>query len=241
MKLLYILSAIVTIFSRCTANIYDGATLNTNKACQLYKQYINTTDIGTAGAAYIDSGSALYNNSAQAYWYFVSFLYGRCSDIIPRSSKCWQHASCILSLGSIADVVRIVDIIASTKATFSSRSGGHDCNKGHSSVNQSGLIIDMAGFNFVSVAAAKQSVQVGVGDRWGAVYDTLRGTGVSVNGAKSPNPGVGGQTLGGGVGWFINYTGVTAASVIAAEVFLANSTVVKASENSNKELLWALK
>lgn len=137
--------------------------------------------------------------------------------------------------------MRVITIVTFTQATFSIRSGGHDFNVNHSNVGQSGILVDMTNFNNISLSADKSAVTVGVGVRWGTVYQALNGTGVSVNGGRSPNPGVGGQTLGGGIGWFSNLAGVTASSVIAAEVVLANSSVVQANEASNQELLWGLR
>lgn len=134
-------------------------------------------------------------------------------------------------------------IITFTQTTFTVRSGGHDFNVNHSSVDQTGILVDMTKLNSISLSADKSAVTVGVGAHWGAVYQALNGTGVSVNGARSPNPGIGGQTLGGGIGWFTNLAGGTAASVIAAEVVLADSSVVQANEGSgsNLNLLWALR
>lgn len=132
-------------------------------------------------------------------------------------------------------------IVRFTQTRFSIRSGGHDFNVNHSNTNQDGILINMANFNTISLSADKQSLTVGVGSCWGDVYNALNGTGVSVNGARSPNPAVGGQTLGGGIGWFTNQAGVTAASVEAAEVVLANSSVVQATEKVNPDLLWALR
>ncbi len=47
--------------------------------------------------------------------------------------------------------------------------------------------------------------------------------------------------MGGGIGWFSNLAGVCSASVIAAEVVLANSSIVYANSETNPDLLWALK
>lgn len=132
-------------------------------------------------------------------------------------------------------------IITSTQAKFSVRSGGHDFNVNHSDIGSTGVLIDMVHLNSISLSADKSNVTIGTGAQWGAVYQALNGTGVSVNGGKSPNPGIGGQTLGGGHGWLTDLAGVTAASVIAAEVVVANATVVQATESYNSELLWALK
>ena len=133
-----------------------------------------------------------------------------------------------------------MNIIAFTQSTFSIRSGGHDFNVNHSSVGQAGVLIDMINFNQTTLSTDKKTMTIGVGARWGDVYQALNGSGVSVNGARSPNPAVGGQTLGGGIGWFSNLVGVCAASVVALEVVLANSSIIRADNETNSGLLWAL-
>ncbi|KAL9051001.1 MAG: hypothetical protein Q9162_006296 [Coniocarpon cinnabarinum] len=158
-----------------------------------------------------------------------------------RSSNCWQHASCVIVPQTIQQVAQVLKIVRDNDSKFSIRSGGHDFNVNHSNVGKSGVLIDMVDFNHVSLSSDKQTVTVGVGTRWNAVYNTLKGTGLSVNGGRSPNPGVGGQMLGGGIGWFSNVAGPSAASIVAAEVVLPNSTVVQADSVQNPELLWALK
>ena len=132
-------------------------------------------------------------------------------------------------------------IVAFTRSTFSVRSGGHDFNINHSSVGRAGILVDMVNFNQTTLSVDKKTMTVGVGARWGDVYSALNGSGVSVNGARSPNPGVGGQTLGGGIGWLSNLAGACAASVVAAEVVLANSSIVQADSETKADLLWALK
>lgn len=158
-----------------------------------------------------------------------------------RSNNCWQNSSCIVSPESAEDVAKVMEIITFAHSTYSIRSGGHDFNINHSSVGHAGILIDLVNLNQIRLSIDKKSITVGVGARWGDVYQTLNGSGVSVNGARSPNPGVGGQTLGGGIGWFSNLAGVCAASVIAAEVVLANSSIVRADNTNNSDLLWALK
>lgn len=132
-------------------------------------------------------------------------------------------------------------IITLTQSTFSVRSGGHGFNVNHSSVSETGILVDMVNFNQTTLSSDKENIVVGVGARWGDVYQALTGSGVSVNGARSPNPAVGGQTLGGGIGWLTNPAGVCAASVVAANVVLANSSIVQADNKTNSELLWVLK
>lgn len=215
------------------------------EACRLSHIFLSNSSLGSdIIPQYISPQSATYTNRTQIHWCVFDTKSSSppnshfCSH---RSNNCWQNSSCIVSPTNTQELVRIMAIIRSTQATFSVRSGGHDFNINHSSVDQSGILIDMVNFNRISLSLDKSTLTAGVGARWGAVYRALNGTGVSVNGAKSPNPGVGGQTLGGGNGWFSNLAGATAASVAAAEIVLANSSVVKANEESNRELFWALR
>ncbi|KAI1423464.1 FAD-binding domain-containing protein [Xylaria sp. FL1777] len=174
---------------------------------------------------YIGPQSSTYIASTQSYW----------------SDNCWQRPACIFSPADVDDVAKALAIITSTQATFSVRSGGHNFNIGHSSVGQEGLLIDLVNLNKISLDKEKTQVTVGAGSRWGHVHETLSGSGVSVNGGRSPDPGVGGQTLGGGIGWLTSIAGATAASLIEAQVVLANSTVIHVSEKQHPDLIWALR
>ena len=136
---------------------------------------------------------------------------------------------------------RLLAIINFTQSRFSIRSGGHDFNVNHSSVGSTGLVIDTIHLNQITLAADKKTVTLGVGAQWGDVYKALNGSGVSVNGARSPNPGVGGQTLGGGIGWLSTIAGTCAASVVGVDVVLANGTLVHADGSMNSDLLWAVR
>lgn len=174
---------------------------------------------------FVDPSSPVYASRTISHW----------------SDNCWQNASCIISPSKAQEVAQLLAIVAATNATFSIRSGGHDFNVGHSSVGMQGLLIDMVNFDSISLHPDKSAVTVGPGVRWGAVYDSLNGTGVSVNGARSPNPAVAGQTLGGGIGWLTGKAGPTAASLVAADVVLANGSILSADETHNSDLLWALR
>lgn len=105
--------------------------------------------------------------------------------IIPRSSNNWQNASCIVSPWDAGDVARVLSIITSTQAPFSIRSGGHDFNKNHSTV-EDGVIIDMVNFNDISLSSDKTSITVGAGTRWGAVYQAREYLPIRVLGSPYP-------------------------------------------------------
>ncbi|KAK5988324.1 Prosolanapyrone-II oxidase-like protein [Cladobotryum mycophilum] len=161
-------------------------------------------------------------------------------DAVSESNNCWQNASCIVSPSTSEDIAKLIGIITLTQSPFSVRGGGHNFSVNHSSVDASGVLIDMVSFKAIFLSPDKSTVTVGAGAVWGDVYKALQGKGVSVNGARSPNPGIIGQTLGGGFGWFNSIAGVTAASVVGAEIVLANTSVTRVGQ-SHRDLLWALR
>ncbi|MCJ1446306.1 MAG: hypothetical protein MMC23_006811 [Stictis urceolatum] len=204
---------------------------------EAYQQYSESTAIGRAQLAcalahrflniksFFAPSSPLYTNRTRVNW----------------SENCWQNASCFVSPGDAAEVSRLLHILSATQSKFSVRSGGHDFNINHSSVGSTGIVIDTSRLSQITLAADKKTATLGVGAHWGEVYKALNGSGVSVNGARSPNPGVGGQTLGGGVGWLSPTAGVCAASVVGVDVVLANGTRVYADSSTKSDLLWAVR
>jgi len=138
-------------------------------------------------------------------------------------------------------VSRAIKIVNFTKSKFATRGGGHDFNAKHSGVDAQGVLIDLVNYKKVTIASDKKSVTAEGGARWGDVHFALNNTGISANGGRSPTPGIGGQTIGGGFGWFTSQEGTTATTVISAEVVLGNGTVVKADAKTNSELFWAIR
>lgn len=66
------------------------------------------------------------------------------------------------------------------------------------------VLISLAQLNEISYDAEKQTVDIGPGNTWGAVYDALAPAGVTVVGARHPGVGVGGSTLHGGYSYHSN-------------------------------------
>ena len=98
---------------------------------------------------------------------------------------------------SAAEVSKALTIVRFFQTKFSVRSGGHSPNPGWSSVNDTGILIDLQRINQFAISADKSVVSLGPGLRWGDVYDALDPYGVSVIGGRIPHVGVGGLILGG--------------------------------------------
>ena len=102
------------------------------------------------------------------------------------------------------------------------------------------LVIDLAAFSDIEVLEGGL-VRIGGGALWGDVAAALAPHGLALSSGDATTVGVGGLTLGGGIGWLVRQVGLTIDSLVAAEVVLASGEVVTASHDSEPELFWALR
>jgi FAD/FMN-containing dehydrogenase len=158
-----------------------------------------------------------------------------------RSGTSQLNPKCIFSPSAPSEVALSMKIITLTKSRFSIRSGGHNPNRGWSNTDARGLLIDLYRLNKVELSADKRTAKVGPGNRWLAVYQTLNGTGVTVLGGRTPDVGVGGVIIGGGIPSFSSEYGLVCDMVDNFEVVLADSRIVNANRDENPDLFWALK
>ena len=137
--------------------------------------------------------------------------------------------------GEVAAAVRFAD---DNRLTLSVRSGGHS-GSGHST-NDGGLVIDLSLLDDIGVAD-DSLVTVGAGATWGAVADFLRPYDLAISSGDTRSVGVGGLTLGGGIGWMVREYGLALDQLVEVEVVTASGAVLTASETQNSELFWALR
>jgi FAD/FMN-containing dehydrogenase len=120
------------------------------------------------------------------------------------------------------------------------RSGGHS-GLGHGT-NTDGLVVDLGHLDTVEVIDAdRRLVRVGGGAHWGQVAATLDPYGLGLTSGDTKDVGVGGLTLGGGIGHIARSGGLTIDNLLEAEVVLADGSIVRASADENPELFWALR
>ena len=107
-----------------------------------------------------------------------------------------------------ADVATAVGVARHSGLELSVRSGGHD-SRGMST-NDGGLVIDLRSIAGVEVEG--DLVTIGGGAVWGDVATALAPHGLALSSGDTKSVGVGGLTLGGGVGWFVRIWGLAIAA-----------------------------
>lgn len=84
-------------------------------------------------------------------------------------------------------------------------------------------------------------VRIGGGATWGAVASRLAEAGLAISSGDTSSVGVGGLTLGGGIGWMVRSWGLAVDQLVGAQVVTAAGDVVEASATENADLFWALR
>ncbi|RFS82265.1 FAD-binding oxidoreductase [Actinomadura spongiicola] len=120
------------------------------------------------------------------------------------------------------------------------RSGGH--SMAGLSTNTNGMIIDTRRINGVRLLdPVSGRVRVGAGATWGAVAAALRPHGLGLTAGDTKQVGVGGLTLGGGIGWMVRRHGLAIDSLAAVQLVTADGRLIGADAVEHADLFWALR
>jgi len=137
-------------------------------------------------------------------------------------------------------VSKAVKVLTFFDTSFAIRSGGHTPFQGSSSID-GGVLIALDKFNTVSLSKAMSIASIGVGNRWGTVYEQLRPYDLAAVGGRVPPVGVGGLTLGGGLSYFSGVHGLACDNVKNYQVVLADGRIVNVNAEEHRDLFKALK
>lgn len=146
----------------------------------------------------------------------------------------------IVRCRSNEDVAAAIRFAREQSLTLSVRSGGH--SMAGLSTNDGGLVLDISYFNQVDVIdSAQHIVRIGAGARWGDAAKALDANGLAISSGDTNSVGVGGLTLGGGIGWMVRKYGLTIDSLEAAEIVLADGRFLRVSKSEHPDLFWAIR
>jgi len=139
----------------------------------------------------------------------------------------------------VEDVAEAVNFARDEHLPLAVRGTGH--NVAGYAVCDDGIVVDLSPMKSISVDRAARRVRVEAGCNWGEVSDALQPYGLAATGGFVSITGVGGLTLGGGLGWLVRKHGLALDNLLAAGVVLADGSYAIANASENPDLFWAIR
>ena len=145
----------------------------------------------------------------------------------------------IAQCANATDVASVVAFARDHDLPLAIRGGGH--NGGGLGTVDDGVVIDLSLLKDIDVDPKARTVRVGGGCVWGEVDSATGEYGLATPSGIISTTGVGGLTLGGGLGHLTRKCGLTIDNLLEAELVLANGEQVRASADENPDLYWAIR
>ncbi|RPF31387.1 FAD-binding oxidoreductase [Streptomyces sp. TLI_185] len=136
-------------------------------------------------------------------------------------------------------VARVIGFARAHDLPLAVRGGGHH-GAGLGTVD-GGVVADLSPLKDIHVDPVGRSVRVGGGCVWGEVDRATNPHGLATPSGIVSTTGVGGLTLGGGLGHLTRKCGLTIDNLLAADIVLADGRQVRASADENTDLFWAIR
>ncbi|MFL5935262.1 MAG: FAD-binding oxidoreductase [Gaiellaceae bacterium] len=137
------------------------------------------------------------------------------------------------------DVIAALALARRVGLEVSIRGGGH--NVAGRAVADGGVMIDLAEMKAIAIDPGQATATAEGGVIWGELNDAAAEHGLGVTGGAVSGTGIGGYTLGGGLGWLMAKYGLAADNLLAVEVVTAEGDVLHVDATAHADLFWALR
>jgi FAD/FMN-containing dehydrogenase len=172
-------------------------------------------------------------------------------DVVTRADADWDSARLAWNLfvdqrpaavalpESAADVAAVVRFARDAGYGVAAQSTGHGASA-HRSLDGT-VLLNMARMTDVEIDPVARRARVGAGALWESVVEPASPIGLAALHGSSPDVGVVGYSLGGGIGWLPRKHGLAANSITAVELVTADGELVRADRDHEPDLFWALR
>jgi FAD/FMN-containing dehydrogenase len=150
-----------------------------------------------------------------------------------------QRPVVIVRPADAAEVARVVTLAAETGLELAVRSGGHSL-AGHGTTD-GGIVLDLGDMNALDIDPQQRSAWAQTGLTAGAYTTKAHAYGLATGFGDTGSVGIGGITLGGGVGYLVRKHGLTIDHLLTAEVVTADGQLLRTDAETNPELFWAIR
>jgi FAD/FMN-containing dehydrogenase len=150
-----------------------------------------------------------------------------------------KHPALIARCRDVADVIVAVNFAHDHQLTLAVRGGGH--NGPGLGTCDDGLVVDLSDMKGIRVDSVARTARVEGGCTWGEVDHATHAFGLATPSGFISTTGVGGLTLGGGIGYLSRTLGLTIDNLLSVDMMLADGSFVTASAEEQADLFWAVR
>jgi FAD/FMN-containing dehydrogenase len=150
-----------------------------------------------------------------------------------------KRPAAIVFAADAGDVARTVRLARDLGVELAVRSGGHS-GAGHSG-SDGGIVLDLKQMKELEIDTGARTVWAQTGLSAAELTTATAAHGLAVGFGDTGSVGIGGITLGGGIGYLVRKHGMTIDSLLAAEIVTADGDVVSADDENHADLFWAIR
>ncbi len=150
-----------------------------------------------------------------------------------------KRPRCVVRASGVPDVIAAVNFAREAELDLSVRGGSHSVPG--FGTNDGGVVIDLSLMKGVRVDQRNGTARAEGGATWGDFNHATHAFGLATTGGIISTTGIGGLTLGGGIGYLARGYGLSCDNLISADVVTADGVVITASDEENQDLFWALR
>ncbi len=150
-----------------------------------------------------------------------------------------RRPAAIIRVANADEVSRIISLAREAGIELAIRSGGHS-GAGHSTT-EGGIVLDLSAMKDLQINVQERTAWAETGLTAGEYVSATAAHGLSTGFGDTGTVGLGGITLGGGVGYLVRKHGLTIDNLLAAEVVTANGELLHVDDQNHSDLFWAIR
>jgi FAD/FMN-containing dehydrogenase len=150
-----------------------------------------------------------------------------------------RRPAMIVRAADAADVARVIELARETGLQLAVRSGGHSVPR--HSTTEGGIVLDLRDLNGLEIDVGSRTAWAETGLTTGRYTDAAAEHGLATPFGDTGSVGIGGLTLGGGVGYLVRKHGLTIDNLLAADVVTADGELLRVDAESHPDLFWAIR
>lgn len=158
----------------------------------------------------------------------------------PWNLQMSDHPAAVAYPAFPEEVVEVVQAAAAAGLGVAAQGTGHGAPALAGRLGEA-VLLRTSAMDDVRIDAENMTARVGAGVLWGDLVEQAGAHGLAGLHPSSPDVGVVGYSIGGGIGWYARHLGLQCNELTAAELVLADGSFVRATEDRDADLFWAIR